>query len=136
MTVPEGLIDPKSYYEGVKDGLDLKENNFYKLFGFDDLLKIIVEYEAITLRNSEKSKKENKMAARLIKQSDLEVLFPNERQRKMFLNIMSHLIVVEPDEKEDDINIIVIEAMRKAGYSGSVVMMELKRVGLKIVKIK
>ena len=48
MKVPEGLIDPKSYYEGLKDGLDMKENHFYRLFGYDlhDILKILEEHEA------------------------------------------------------------------------------------------
>ena len=39
----------------------------------------------------------NKMATRIIKQRDLETLFPNEIQRKAFLDIMSGLIMVEPE---------------------------------------
>ncbi len=39
------------------------------------------------------------MAIRLIKQQELETLFPNEIQRKAFLDIMSGLIMVDPEER-------------------------------------
>src|SRR5579859_7020410 len=59
MKVPEGLIDPKSYYEGFRDGADCKNLNIH-LLGYDltELMQIIEKHE--TIKKNEQFERELK----------------------------------------------------------------------------
>jgi hypothetical protein len=51
-----------------------------------------------------------------------------------FVQALEALGLIKTEPVHSDIDIKVIEAVRKSGYSGSVVLMELDRVGLKVVE--
>lgn len=42
---------------------------------------------------------------RLIRKSEIEQLFPNQRQQEIFLNILSHVIAIDPIDKAIVVNV-------------------------------